>query len=138
MLQFRGSERIGHDLVTEQQTSQMDPFSSVAGVRAPAPSPPATLTLHLGPHMSHLLPGPLTAKPFPSEPGITAPGWGTWVPRCCQHHEAVPAEAADQGHQHAKKASDHLTALIIIHSKVVCCYKNIFAHYTNRPSQQLP
>ena len=137
MLQFKGSQRIGHDLVAEQQTSQMDRFSSVAGVRAPAPSPLASLTLRLGPHMSPLLPGPLTAKPFPSEPGITNPGWGTWALRCHQHREAMPAGAADQGHQHTKEASDHVTALIIIHSKMVCCYKNIFAHYTNRLSQKL-
>lgn len=128
MLQFKGSQRIGHDLVTEQQTSQMDPFSSVAGVRAPAPSAPASLTLHLGPHVSSP-PGPLTAKPFPSEPGITNLGWGTWTLRCHQHHEAMPAGAADQGHQHAKESSDHVTALLIICSKMVCCFK-LYLHIT--------
>lgn len=89
---------------------------------------PSRLALHPSPLLS------------PSRSGCQAPPLGAPSPGAFPGRSLPSACDRRCGPRgcHATEISNHPTVLFIIHSKMVCCYKNIFAHYINRPSQQLP
>lgn len=115
------------------------PLPLTVDLGAQAPSPPTGLTLPVSPHSSAA--SWISPRQAPSLGA--SPGMGDSDTEEPSARGAVPAGDGDQT-QHAvtrtsrKEISNHPTVLFITHSKMVCCYKNIFAHYTNRPSQQLP
>lgn len=107
------------------------------GAQAPSPLPGLPLPLPRSPHSSAA--SGIAPRQAPSLGA--SPGTGTRTQRDRRHvrpcrPETRPRPSMPRRGCHAERLP--ATRLFITHGKMVCCYENTFARYTNRSARQLP